>query len=42
LIPVASTPTIRRAPDSDAAAMPISAIISCVASPVTGVRRASG
>ena len=42
LIPVASTPTIRRTPRSLAAAIPISETISCVARPVTGVRRSSG
>ena len=39
LIPVASTPTARRVPVSDAAAIPHSVTISCVARPVTGVRR---
>ena len=39
LIPVASTPTARRVPVSDAAAMPQSVTISCVARFVTGVRR---
>ena len=39
LIPVASTPTTRRVPCVDAAAIPISETISCVARPVTGVRR---
>ena len=38
-MPVASTPTARRVPCSDAAAMPQSVTISCVARPVTGVRR---
>ena len=42
LIPVASTPTTRRAPASVAAAIPISETISWVARPVTGVRRRSG
>src|SRR5919108_4165574 len=42
LIPVASTPTIRRTRVSDAAAIPMIEIISWVASPVTGVRRSSG
>ena len=42
LIPVASTPTTRRAPCSVAAAMPISETISCVGRPVTGVVRRIG
>ena len=42
LIPNASTPTTRRTLVGDAAAIPISVAISCVGSPVTGVRRASG
>ena len=42
LIPVASTPTTRRAPCSVAAAMPINDTISCVGSPVTGVTRRIG
>ena len=42
LMPDASTPTTRRTPLGDAAAMPISVAISCVRSPVTGVRRVVG
>ena len=42
LIPIASTPTTRRTLRSEAAAIPISATISCVGSCVTGVVRSSG
>ncbi len=42
LIPVASTPTTRRVPRVDAAAMPIRDTISCVGSAETGVCRAIG
>ena len=42
LIPVASTPTTRREPAADAAAIPISETISCVRMRVTGVSRSSG
>jgi hypothetical protein len=42
LIPVASTPTTRRARSREAAAIPINETISCVASFVTGVRRSYG
>ena len=38
-MPVASTPTTRRAPVADAAAIPISETISCVFIRVTGVSR---
>ena len=38
-MPVASTPTSRRTPRSEAAATPISETICCVARPVTGVVR---
>src|SRR6188472_445658 len=42
LIPVASTPTTRRAPAPFDTAIPISETISCVCRPVTGVRRRCG
>ena len=41
-MPTASTPTTRRTPVLDAAAMPISETISCVESCVTGVVRSYG
>ena len=42
LMPIASTPTMRRTLVRDAAAMPMSVTISCVESPVTGVVRSYG